>query len=157
MTDTATATLRTKRWRVRRARHGAPMRVDAGPTRARLADLRNCGLFYRDIAEGVGRCVNQVRRIELGSRWVTPETEAAVEAMWDHYCGDHVRLEPDGRRFPADPLISLVAARYGSLEASGVRDQLARLRREQMSWEQCEDWSARFGVLPEELWPEWAA
>lgn len=145
-------TLQYLRWQVRTAREG-PQHVEATETRRRVLDLHALMVWDRVAAE---TRLNRWTLLDIAkgkTQKVRRATAQAIEAAWEDYCGD---IEPDSRRLDAAPLLEFVRARYGSLKASGMHTRLHRLNRKGLTLDQADSWAARFGLLPHEIWPDYA-
>lgn len=148
----AAATAATKRWRVRKARHGYMM-VDAALTRHQLRMLHR-RLTWVEMERMLPVTKRTLMHLAKGEIARTNRSTAdAVEALWFDYCAD---VEKDRRRWPILPFKEAVIARYGSVRALGNTNAQRQIRRgTDISTKRAENYAESLGMLPVEIWHDW--
>ena len=125
MTAISPTYLKEKRYRIRRARHGAPLWVDATPYRERLIQWREQGWSYPAIAQAVGVDVTTIQRISGNdatheSKWVFRETAQAIDGADFGRCHGRVMVPAVGSRRRIEALCAIGWTRRAIVEETGI-------------------------------------
>lgn len=139
-------------------RHAAPVDLEALAYHDMILAIPGrvvvcCRAHCSETADEDGLCPAHA----LGAR----QARDAAVVPWKREGGNRFTNRFVDCRFPGQPLLDAIAAKYGNVNkgaiAVGVSFRtLLRLRHEGVSWIQADRWSVRFGMTPDEVWgPLW--
>lgn len=132
---------------------GGHLLLPAERTREQIVALHRV-MPMTKVAELAGRSRRHLNEIASGrATKVREDTQRTIERLWQDYCAP---VERSSARWPIDPVLKVILARYGSLNASPwhVPAQKAK-ERGSVGTDGAEAWADRLRLHPIDLWPDW--